>query len=65
MTRSIRRIWSTTSAAAVLTATSVSTAFADELKRDDGDQPGDPMGTLNAILWFVVLPLVIIGIITL
>jgi hypothetical protein len=65
MTRSLRRIWSTTSVAAVLTATSVSTAFADELKRDDGDQPGDPMGTLNAILWFVVLPLVIIGIITL
>jgi hypothetical protein len=65
MTRSIRRIWSTTAAVAVLTATSVSTAFADELKRDDGDQPGDPMGTLNAILWFVVLPLVIIGIITL
>jgi hypothetical protein len=65
MTRSIRRIWSTTSAVAVLTATSASAAFADDLKRDDGDQPGEPMGTLNAILWFVVLPLAITGIITL
>lgn len=65
MTRSIRRIWSTTSAVAVLTATSASAAFADDLKRDDGDQPGEPMSTLNAILWFVVLPLAITGIITL
>jgi hypothetical protein len=65
MTRIIRRVWSTTAAVAVLTATSVSTAVADELKRDDGDQPGEPMGTLNAILWFVVLPLTITGIITL
>jgi hypothetical protein len=65
MTTSIRRIWSTTTAVAVLTATSVSAAFANDLKRDDGDQPGEPMGTLNAILWFVVLPFVIIGIITL
>ena len=48
-----------------MASTSVSTAFADELKRDDGDQPGEPMGTLNAILWFVVLPLTITGIITL
>jgi hypothetical protein len=65
MTISIRRIWSTTAALAVLTSASVSTAFAEDLKRDDGDQPGEPMGTLNAILWFVVLPLVITGIITL
>ena len=65
MTRSIPRIWSTTAAVAVLTATSVSPALAEASKRDDGDQPGEPMGTLNAILWFVVLPLVIIGIITL
>jgi hypothetical protein len=65
MTTSIRRIWSTSAAFAVLASTSVSTAFADELNRDDGDQPGEPMGTLNAILWFVVLPLAITGIITL
>jgi hypothetical protein len=65
MTISIRRIWSTTAALAVLTSASVSTAFAEVLKRDDGDQPGEPMGTLNAILWFVVLPLAITGIITL
>jgi hypothetical protein len=65
MTTSIRRIWSTTAAFAVLASTSVSTAFAEDLKRDDGDQPGEPMGTLNAILWFVALPLAITGIITL
>jgi hypothetical protein len=65
MTTSIRRFLSTTAAFAVLASTSVSTAFAEDLKRDDGDQPGEPMGTLNAILWFVVLPLAITGIITL
>jgi hypothetical protein len=65
MTKSIRRIWSTTASIAVLTATSASAAFAEDLKRDDGDQPGEPLGTLNAILWFVVLPLAITGIIAL
>jgi hypothetical protein len=65
MTTYIRRFWSTTAAFTVLASTSVSTAFAEDLKRDDGDQPGEPMGTVNAILWFVVLPLVITGIITL
>ena len=65
MTTSIRRIWSTSSAVAILVSTSVSPAFAESTKRDDGDQPGEPMGTLNAILWFVVLPLAISGIIAL
>jgi len=65
MTTSIRRIWSTSSAVAILVSTSVSPAFAESTKRDDGDQPGEPMGTLNAILWFVVLPLAISGIISL
>jgi hypothetical protein len=65
MTSRFRRIWSITAAFTVLASTSVSAAFAEDLKRDDGDEPGDPMGTLNAILWFVVLPLAITGIITL
>jgi hypothetical protein len=65
MTRSIRRIWSISAALTVLASTAVSPAFAEATKRDDGDQPGEPMGTLNAILWFVVLPLAITGIITL
>ena len=56
---------SSTLATAVLSATLISPAFAEDLKRDDGDQPGEPMGTLNAILWFVVLPLAITGIIAL
>ena len=65
MKTSIRRIWSTSSAVAVLVSTSVAPAFAESTKRDDGDQPGEPMGTLNAILWFVVLPLAISGLIAL
>jgi hypothetical protein len=65
MTTSIRRIWSTSAAIAILVSTSVAPAFAESTKRDDGDQPGEPMGTLNAILWFVVLPLTISGIIAL
>ena len=39
--------------------------LAESTKRDDGDEPGVHMGTLDAILWFVVLPLAITGIITL
>jgi hypothetical protein len=65
MLTSIRYIWSTSTAVAILVSTSVSPAFAESTKRDDGDQPGEPMGTLNAILWFVVLPLAITGIIAL
>ena len=65
MTTTIRRIWTTSSAFAVLASTSIAPAFAETTKRDDGDQPGEPMGTLNAILWFVVLPLAISGIIAL
>lgn len=59
------RVLSRTLAVAVLSATSISPAFAETTKRDDGDQPGEPMGTLNAILWFVVLPVAISGIIAL
>ena len=65
MKTSIRRLWSSSSAVAILVLTCASPAFAESTKRDDGDQPGEPMGTLNAILWFVVLPLTIYGIIAL
>ena len=65
MKTSIRRIWSSSAAAAILAITSVAPAFAESTKRDDGDQPGDPMGTLSAVLWFVVLPLTITGMIAL
>lgn len=65
MKTSIRRIWSTSSVLAILTSTAIAPAFAETTKRDDGDQPGEPMGTLNAILWFVVLPIAISGIIAL
>ena len=59
------RVVSSTLTTAVLSATWISPAFAETTKRDDGDQPGEPMGTLNAILWFVALPLAISGIIAL
>ena len=65
MKTSIRRIWSSSAAAAILAIASVAPAFAESTKRDDGDQPGDPMGTLSAVLWFVVLPLTITGMIAL
>jgi len=65
MKTSIRRIWSSSAAAAILVTTSVAPAFAESTKRDDGDQPGEPMGTLSAILWFVVLPLTITAMIAL
>lgn len=65
MTSATRRIWATTTATLVLSATAIYPVMAETIKRDDGDEPGEPMGTLNAILWFVVLPLAITGIITL
>ena len=60
----LRRIWATTASTALISAAALP-AFAESTKRDDGDQPGEPMGTLSAILWFVVLPLTITGIIAL
>jgi hypothetical protein len=60
-----RRIWATTTATVILSATAIYPVLAETIKRDDGDEPGEPMGTLSAILWFVVLPLAITGIITL
>ena len=65
MITATRRIWATTTATAILSVTAIYPVLAETIKRDDGDEPGEPMGTLNAILWFVVLPLAITGIITL
>ncbi len=65
MITATRRIWATATATAILSVTAIYPVLAESTKRDDGDEPGVPMGTLNAILWFVVLPLAITGIITL
>lgn len=65
MITATRRIWATTTATAILSVTAIYPVLAESTKRDDGDEPGVQMGTLNAILWFVVLPLAITGIITL
>ena len=65
MITATRRIWATTTATAILSVTAIYPVLAETIKRDDGDEPGEPMGTLNAILWFIVLPLAITGIITL
>ena len=46
-------------ATAVTALTSASLLLASPAlaaRRDDGDEPGEPLGTLNAILIFVVLP---------
>lgn len=65
MITATRRIWATTTATAILSLTAMYPVLAESTKRDDGDEPDAQMGTLDAILWFVVLPLAITGIITL
>ena len=60
----MRSIYSVLVSGAVIGATNVLPVIADT-KRDDGDEPGAPLGTLNTILIFVLLPLAISGIIAL
>jgi len=60
----IRSISSVAISGAVLAATTFVPAFATT-KRDDGDEPGQGLGTLGAILWFVLLPMAISGFIAL
>lgn len=48
----------------MIVATNVAPVFAGT-KRDDGDEPGQALGVQGAILWFVLLPLLITGIISL
>lgn len=64
MNSRIRAFSSVCLSSAVIAATAVAPVFADT-KRDDGDEPGQALGVQGAILWFVVLPLVITGIISL
>lgn len=60
----MRRVIATASSVAVLTATAIAPAIANG-KNDDGEDRGTPMSLTAAILWFVVLPLAIAGVIAL
>ena len=60
----MRRVFATTSSVAVLTATAIAPAIAGS-KNDDGEDRGTAMSLTSAILWFVVLPLAISGVIAL
>jgi len=61
----MRRIWAVTGSSAVIAATTVIPAIANSGKYDDGQEAGDPIGLMNAILWFVILPISISAIIAL
>lgn len=60
----IRSISSVVISGAVIAATTFVPVLATT-KRDDGDDPGQGLGTQGAILWFVLLPMAISGIIAL
>ena len=61
----IRRIWAVTAATAVVSTSVIVPALANNGKYDDGQEAGEPIGLMNAILWFVILPLSISAIIAL
>lgn len=61
----MRRIWAVTAATAVVSVSAIVPAVANGGKYDDGQEAGEPIGLMNAILWFVVLPLSISAIIAL
>lgn len=64
MSRIFRSVVSAFISSAVLTATAVVPVLADN-RRDDGDQPGQALSFQATVLWFVILPLAIYGIIAL
>lgn len=59
----LRRVGATISSTLVITASYVAPAMAN--KRDDGDEPGAGISTATAIVIFGLVPLAIIGLITL
>lgn len=60
----MKRAFATCTSALVIAASTTLPALASG-KRDDGDEPGTGLGTAQAILIFVLLPLAISGIIAL
>lgn len=64
MNNRIRAIASVCFASTIVTVTAIAPVWAGT-KRDDGDDPGQGLGVQGAILWFVLLPLAISGIIAL
>ena len=65
MPNNLHRLQKACVSAAVISIAYVSPVLADSGKRDDGDEPGAGLGFLNAVLMFVVIPLVISGVIAL
>ncbi len=63
----MRRIWAVTAATTVVSVSAIVPAIANTSngKYDDGQEAGDPIGLMNAILWFVLLPASISAIIAL
>lgn len=64
MTSNLRRLSAIASTTFVLGATAVAPTLATT-KRDDGDDPGTGIGTASAIIYFVLIPLAISGLIAL
>ncbi|MEZ5115733.1 MAG: hypothetical protein R2737_05630 [Candidatus Nanopelagicales bacterium] len=69
-TRSAARTWvrrgvSAGLASAVVLAATALPALAETIKRDDGDEPGDPMTLAQGFGLFVLVPLAIIAVISL
>lgn len=60
----MKRAYATCTSALVIAASTTLPALAGG-KRDDGDEPGAGLGTAQAILIFVLLPIAISGIIAL
>jgi len=63
--KNLRRFWTTTASTAVISASVIGPAIATGGKYDDGEEAGDPLGMLNVILLFVILPLGITAVIAL
>jgi len=64
VSKNFRKAVSVCVASGVIALTSALPVLAGT-KHDDGDQPGQGLGVQGAILWFVILPLAIYGVIAL
>ena len=65
MNTNLRRFWATTASTAVISVSAIVPAIADGGKYDDGQDAGSPLGMLNVILIFVILPIGITAVIAL
>jgi len=61
----LRRVWAATASTAIISALAIVPAIATGGKYDDGQEAGAPLGMLNVILLFVILPLGVASIVAL